>query len=138
MPSVKQYIRNSVLGVVKITYGLQRVIKINKITIFRHKIGCHSRSCNKKEEIYTKKTKSELKTMENEISTQYGCFLNITEVSKVLGISGETARKLVADLPCDGIGNTKKYYIYDVLKYLFTNKCLSKHSAYKVYLFETF
>ena len=45
-----------------------------------------------------KKTKAELKTMANEIAAQYGCFLNVTEVGKVLGISRETARKLVSNL----------------------------------------
>ena len=40
-----------------------------------------------------KKTKAELKTMANEISAHYGCFLNVIEVGKVLGISRKTARK---------------------------------------------
>lgn len=72
-----------------------------------------------KEETYTKKTKTELKTMANEISAQYGCFLNVTEVGKVLGISRETARKLVSNLPCAEIGNTNKCYIYDVLEFVY-------------------
>ena len=50
-----------------------------------------------------KKTKAELKTMANEISAQYGCFL----------------RKLVSNLPCAGISNTNKYYIYDVLEFVY-------------------
>ena len=66
-----------------------------------------------------KKTKSELKTMANEISAQYGCFLNVTEVGKVLGISRETARKLVLNLPCAGVGNTNKYYIFDILEFVY-------------------
>lgn len=66
-----------------------------------------------------KKTKAELKTMANEIAVQYGCFLNVTEVGKVLGISRETARKLVSNLPYAGIGNTSKYYIYDVLEFVY-------------------
>lgn len=57
--------------------------------------------------------------MANEIAAQYGCFLNVTEVGKVLGISRETARKLVARLPYAEIGNTNKYYIYDVLKFVY-------------------
>ena len=66
-----------------------------------------------------KKTKAELKTMANEISVQYGCFFNVTEVGKVLGISRETARKLVSNLSCAEIGNTNKYYIYDVLEFVY-------------------
>ena len=69
--------------------------------------------------MYTKKTKAELKTMANKIAAQYGCFLNITEVGKVLGISRETARKLVSNLPCAKIGNTNKYYICDVLEFVY-------------------
>lgn len=57
--------------------------------------------------------------MVNEIETQYGYFLNVTEVGKVLEISRETARKLVTNLPCAGIGNTNKYYIYDVLEFVY-------------------
>lgn len=66
-----------------------------------------------------KKTKAELKAMEKEISAQYGCFLNITEVGKVLGISRETARKLVSNLSYAEIGSTNKYYIYDVLEFVY-------------------
>ncbi len=66
-----------------------------------------------------KKTKSELKAMANEIASKYGCFLNITEVGKVLGISRETARKLVSNLPCAEISNTNKYYVYDVLEFVY-------------------
>lgn len=66
-----------------------------------------------------KKTKAELKTMANEIESKYGCFLNVSEVGKVLGVSRETARKLVSDLPCAEIGNTNKYYIYDVLEFVY-------------------
>ena len=66
-----------------------------------------------------KKTKAEIKSIANEISAQYGCFLNVTEVGKVLGISRETARKLVSNLPCAGISNTNKYYIYDILEFIY-------------------
>ena len=66
-----------------------------------------------------KKTKAELKTMANEISAQYGCFLNVTEVGKVLGVSRETARKLVSNLPCAEVNNSNKYYIYDVLEFVY-------------------
>ena len=66
-----------------------------------------------------KKTKAELKSIANEISAQYGCFLNVTEVGKVLGSSRETARKLVLNLPCADIGSTNKYYIYDVLEFVY-------------------
>ncbi len=55
-----------------------------------------------------KKAKAELKSMSNEIESKYGCFLNVSEVGKVLGISRETARKLVSNLPCAEIGNSNK------------------------------
>jgi len=57
--------------------------------------------------------------MANEIALKYGCFLNITEVGKVLGISRETARKLVSNIPCAEIGNANKYYVYDVLEFVY-------------------
>ena len=66
-----------------------------------------------------KKTKAELKAMANEISAQYGCFLNVTEVGKVLGISRETARKLVSNLPCAEVSSSNKYYIYDILEFVY-------------------
>ena len=66
-----------------------------------------------------KKTKAELKAMANEISAQYGCFLNVTEVGKVLGISRETARKLVSNSPCAEVSNSNKYYIYDILEFVY-------------------
>lgn len=63
-----------------------------------------------------KKTTNELKSIAAEISGQFGYFLNVTEVGKVFGISRESARKLVADIPTAELTSSKKYYLYDILK----------------------
>lgn len=63
-----------------------------------------------------KKTTNELKSIATEISGQFGCFLNVTEVGKVFNISRESARKLVADIPTAELTGSKKYYLYDILK----------------------
>lgn len=96
-----------------------RRCKSRNLAWLKRILRCHSRGCDKKEVIDTKKAKAELKTMANEISAQYGFFLNVTEVGKVLGVSRETARKLVSNLSCAEIGNTNKYYIYDVLEFVY-------------------
>lgn len=63
-----------------------------------------------------KKSTNELKSIANEISGQFGYFLNVTEVGKVFGISRESARKLVTDIPIAELTGSKKYYLYDILK----------------------
>ncbi len=63
-----------------------------------------------------KKTTNELKSIANEISNQFGYFLNVTEVGKIFGISRESARKLLADIPTAELTGSKKYYLYDILK----------------------
>lgn len=63
-----------------------------------------------------KKTTNELKSIATEISSQFSYFLNVTEVGKVFGISRESARKLVTDLPTAELTGSKKYYLYDILK----------------------
>ena len=63
-----------------------------------------------------KKTTNELKAISTEISNQFGYILNVTEVGKVFGISRESARKLVADIPTAELTGSKKYYLYDILK----------------------
>lgn len=83
------------------------------------KLGVIEGIVTKKGVMYMKKTKAELKTMANESAVQYSCFLNVTEVGKVFGISRKTVRKLVSNLPCTGIGSTNKYYIYDVLEFVY-------------------
>ena len=68
---------------------------------------------------YLKKTTNELKSIATEISGQFGYFLNVTEVGKVFGISRESARKLVADIPTAELTGSKKYYLYDILKKIY-------------------
>lgn len=63
-----------------------------------------------------KKTTNELKSIATEISGQFGYFLNVTEVGKIFGISRESARNLVTDIPTAKLTGSKKYYLYDILK----------------------
>lgn len=67
-----------------------------------------------------KKTKIEIKYMASVITKEKGKYMfNIKEIAAILGISRETARKLVSNLSCAEIGNTNKYYIYDVLEFVY-------------------
>ena len=63
-----------------------------------------------------KKTTNELKSIATKVSGQFGYFLNVTEVGKIFGISRESARKLVTDIPTAEFTGNKKYYLYDILK----------------------
>lgn len=63
-----------------------------------------------------KKTTNEIKSIANEILGQHGYFLNVTEVGKIFGISRESARKLLTDIPTAELTGSKKYYLYDILK----------------------
>ncbi len=40
---------------------------------------------------------------------------NIKEIAEILGISRDTARTLLADIPYANVGCAKKYFIEDVL-----------------------
>lgn len=67
-----------------------------------------------------KKTKSELKSMANYISSQEGQYLfSATEISKLLGISKDTTRELCKNLEPATFGRVKKYFIIDVLDFMY-------------------
>ena len=77
----------------------------------------------------------------NKISAQYVCFLNVTQVGKVLGIGRETARnnncteiqksfgickditgKICSNLEPEKFGRVKRYFIIDVLEFMYNQK----------------
>lgn len=66
-----------------------------------------------------KKNNSEIDNVVKTIAEKYGYFLNLTTVAKVLGISHETARKMLKDVPFANVKDTKKYYLYDLIKYIY-------------------
>lgn len=66
-----------------------------------------------------KKNKSEIEKMANAIGEKYGFFLNVTEIGKVLGVSRETARKIASHLPIATVEGMRKYYVNDILEYVY-------------------
>lgn len=66
-----------------------------------------------------RKTKAEIEKMADAIAKKYGFFLNITEVGKVLGVSRETARKITTHLPVAMVEGMHKFYINDILEYVY-------------------
>lgn len=66
-----------------------------------------------------KKTKVEIERITRTIAEEYGYFLNLTNAAKVLGVSTETARKILKNVPCAKVEETKKYYLYDLIKYIY-------------------
>lgn len=63
-----------------------------------------------------KKTKAEIKHMASVIAQGKGSYIfNIKEIAEILGISRDTARTLLADIPYANVGCAKKYFIEDVL-----------------------
>lgn len=70
-----------------------------------------------------KKTKAELKTMANYISSQEGQHLfSSNEISKLLGICKDTTRKICKNLEPATFGRVKKYFILDVLEFMYSQK----------------
>lgn len=63
-----------------------------------------------------RKTKSEIKHMAGVIAQKKGSYMfNIKEISEILGVSRDTARTLLSDIPFANVGCAKKYFIEDVL-----------------------
>lgn len=65
------------------------------------------------------KSKSEIERITKTIAEEYGYFLNLTSCAKVLGVSTETARKLLKNVPPAKVEETKKYYLYDLINYIY-------------------
>ncbi len=67
-----------------------------------------------------KKTKAELKTMANYISSQEGQYLfSASEISKLLGVCKDTTREICKNLEPATFGRVKKYFILDVLELMY-------------------
>jgi len=63
-----------------------------------------------------KKTKAEIKHMASVIAQEKGSYMfNIKEIAEILGVSRDTARTLLSDIPFANVGCAKKYFIEDVL-----------------------
>ena len=63
-----------------------------------------------------KKAKAEIKHMASIIAQEKGKYMfNIKEIANILGVSRDTARALLADIPFANVGCAKKYFIEDVL-----------------------
>lgn len=70
-----------------------------------------------------KKTKAELKSMANYISFQEGQYLfSASEISKILGVCKDTTREICKNLEPAEFGRIKKYFIIDVLEFMYKKK----------------
>lgn len=70
-----------------------------------------------------KKTKAEIKSMANYISSQKGQYLfSASEISKLLGVCKDTTREICKNLEPAVFGRTKKYYIIDILEFMYSQK----------------
>lgn len=70
-----------------------------------------------------KKTKAELKSMANYISSQEDQYLfSASEISKILGVCKDTTRGICKNLEPATFGRVKKYFILDVLEFMYSQK----------------
>ena len=74
-------------------------------------------------EDFMKKTKMEVKTIANHISSQEGQYLfSASEISKLLGVCKDTTREICKNLEPATFGKIKKYYIIDILEFIYSQK----------------
>lgn len=67
-----------------------------------------------------KKTKAELKSMANYISSQEGQYLfSASEIAKILGVCKDTTREICSNLEPAIFGRVKRYFIIDVLEFMY-------------------
>lgn len=70
-----------------------------------------------------KKTKIEIKAIANHISSQEGQYLfSASEISKLFGICKDTTREICKNLEPATLGRIKKYFIIDVLEFMYKKK----------------
>ena len=70
-----------------------------------------------------KKTKAEIKSMANYISSQEGQYLfSASEISKILGVCKDTTREICKSLEPAIFGRVKRYFIIDVLEIMYNRK----------------
>lgn len=68
-----------------------------------------------------KKTKAELKSMANYISSQEGQYLfSASEISKIFGVCKDTTREICSNLEPATFGRVKRYFIIDVLEFMYS------------------
>lgn len=73
--------------------------------------------------MYTKKTKAELKSIANYISSQEGQYLfSASEISKILGVCKVTTREICNNLEPATFGRVKRYFIIDILEFMYNQK----------------
>ncbi len=67
-----------------------------------------------------KKTKTEIKSMANYISSQEGQYLfSASEISKTLGVCKDTTREICSNLEPATFDRVKRYFIIDVLDFMY-------------------
>ena len=67
-----------------------------------------------------KKSKAELKSMANYISSQEGQYLfSASEISKLLGVCKDTTIEICSNLDPATFGRVKSYFIIDVLEFMY-------------------
>lgn len=72
---------------------------------------------------FMKKTKIEIKSIANYISSQEGQYLfSASEISKILGVCKDTTREICKNLEPATFGRIKKYYIIDILEFMYSQK----------------
>ncbi len=70
-----------------------------------------------------KKTKIEIKSIANYISSQEGQYLfSASEISKLLGVCKDTTKEICKNLEPATFGRIKKYYIIDILEFMYSQK----------------
>lgn len=70
-----------------------------------------------------KKSKIEIKSIANYISSQEGQYLfSASEISKLLGVCKDTTREICKKLEPATFGRIKKYYIIDILEFMYSQK----------------
>ncbi len=70
-----------------------------------------------------KKTKLEIKSIANYISSLEGQYLfSASEISKLLGVCKDTTREICKNLEPATFGRIKKYYIIDILEFMYSQK----------------
>lgn len=66
------------------------------------------------------KTKIEIKHMASVIAQEKGKYMfNIKEIASILGISRDTTRNLLNEIPSTEVGCSKRYFIENVLEFVY-------------------
>ena len=66
-----------------------------------------------------KKNKEQIESMAKVIASNYGYFLTVTDIGKILGINRDTARKITKNLTPAELEGSRKYYLFDILNFIY-------------------